>query len=244
MTHEPLITDNRDRTPRESPRSTHRQEAQARSPPGGVVGTAGLEHSVEHAKQEASTSVPTAAPGETKDPCCQVSSEELAYKHEGPSETETSQQVAPDDATPFDFKAGFLAVAQRNEVLDNIVDTLTTEGNTLREALESERAVSGAEIEKWRSENALLHTRIEKLQALNDDVVPLVRDQYYVALRTLVDGVLYMAGWCGTVARGPFVLRNGRRVRALFGNQFTVGEIAALVRYVILSLQSAACTPM
>jgi hypothetical protein len=48
---------------------------------------------------------------------------------------------------------------------------------------------------------------------IHDDILPFVRDEYGVALRTLVDGVLYAAGWDGEGSRKDFMVQKVRRSR-------------------------------
>jgi hypothetical protein len=50
-----------------------------------------------------------------------------------------------------------------------------------------------------------------------------------MARRTLVDGVLYAAGWDGESSREVFMEQNAPRMVAMFGNRFTLQEISAIV---------------
>jgi hypothetical protein len=52
---------------------------------------------------------------------------------------------------------------------------------------------------------------------------------YGVALRTLVDGILYAAGWNGEDYREDFMAQNAGRIVVMFGNRFTLAEISNIV---------------
>jgi cell division protein FtsB len=80
-----------------------------------------------------------------------------------------------------------------------------------------------------KRQNRALRKELKQLNQVHADILPFVRDQYAVALRTLVDGVMYLAGWPGTTERGAFVLANGPRIMGFFGNRFSVLELVDIV---------------
>jgi hypothetical protein len=93
-----------------------------------------------------------------------------------------------------------------------------------------------AHITSLESENERLQLAIRahemetcRNNEIAEDLLPFVRDQQGVALRTLVDGVLYAAGWNGDDWRETFMLHNSARLVVMFGNRFTEAEISAIV---------------
>jgi vacuolar-type H+-ATPase subunit I/STV1 len=97
------------------------------------------------------------------------------------------------------------------------------------EKLRLEKLMLAQERDRDRKTIADQQSTIEHLTALNRDTTPFVRDHYGVALRTLVDGVLFDAGWNGFDDRAAFVFRNERQIVRAFGYQFSGREIAAVV---------------
>jgi hypothetical protein len=85
-----------------------------------------------------------------------------------------------------------------------------------------------------------LQDRLQKATGLNEDVTPLVGDQHAVPVRTLVDGVIFAAGWRGSGRMGDFMAANRRRIAQLFDNKFSHWDICDMIRLVML-LQS--CCP-
>jgi hypothetical protein len=52
-------------------------------------------------------------------------------------------------------------------------------------------------IRSWSKRIKALKKELKELNEVHENIEPFVRDQYAVALRTLVDGVLYLAGGTG-----------------------------------------------
>jgi FtsZ-binding cell division protein ZapB len=140
-----------------------------------------------------------------------------------------------------------------NQILRDNHDNWQGQKETLMNALLGLQRVKvglTVTIDNLRADNLLLTTTIMSLQADNDvlqltlrdkvteaqrysdiaaDILPLVRDQHGVALHTLVDGVLYAAGWNGEDSREEFMALNSARLRVMFGNRFSLTEISATV---------------
>jgi hypothetical protein len=53
--------------------------------------------------------------------------------------------------------------------------------------------------------------RENRLKEVHEEIVPFVRDYYVVALRTLLDRVLFNAGWSGSTGRSGIKPAGGGR---------------------------------
>jgi hypothetical protein len=117
-------------------------------------------------------------------------------------------------------------------VLTEQKKTLHSENSRLKglnNALRRENESGRAGKKKLERENKLLNKEVKELNEVHADVLPLVRDQYAIALRTLVDGVLHLAGWNGALKRADFIWATGPALLGFFGNAFTLQDIVDIV---------------
>jgi uncharacterized protein YlxW (UPF0749 family) len=124
-------------------------------------------------------------------------------------------------------------VNRENGVLTEQNASLHTENTRLKSdnsTLRTENNILLNDKKKLQRKNKAINKQIRELNEIHADLLPLVRDQYAISLRTLVDGVLHHAGWTGPpVTREDFIWANGPQLLALFGNAFSVQEIVDIV---------------
>jgi hypothetical protein len=95
--------------------------------------------------------------------------------------------------------------------------------------LKNEKQAAQDEIKRLHSINRAQEATMKAMQNIEEDVAPFVRDQHAVALRTLIDGLLYAVGSDGNSDLERFMLDNEGGLRATLGNKFSIDEISAFV---------------
>jgi hypothetical protein len=111
--------------------------------------------------------------------------------------------------------------------------TVLHQVSSLQQELSAEQALRNgleSKVNELETENKGLKEVIDHHKAVTDCVLPFVRDYHAVAIRTLLDAVLYNLKWDGQSGREDFVRLRQRAVEALFNFLFSAGEIGQIMR--------------
>jgi hypothetical protein len=95
--------------------------------------------------------------------------------------------------------------------------------------LKNEKQAAQDEIKRLHSFNRAQEATMKAMKNIQEDVAPFVRDQHAVALRTLIDGLLYAVGSDVNSDLERFMLDNEGGLRATLGNKFSIDGISAFV---------------
>jgi hypothetical protein len=103
----------------------------------------------------------------------------------------------------------------------------------LTQELSAEQALRNgleSKVNELQTENNALTEDIDHHKAVTDCVLPFVWDHHAVAIRTLLDAVLYNRKRDGRSGREDFVRLRQPAVEALFDFKFSAGEIGQIMR--------------
>jgi hypothetical protein len=124
-------------------------------------------------------------------------------------------------------------LSSENALLIEGTSDLTNQVSSLKQELSAEQALRRAfenKVNELQTENKALKEEIDHHKGVTDCVLPFVRDHHAVAIRTLLDAVLYNLQWDGRSGREDFVRLRQRAVEALFNFKFSAGEIGQIMR--------------
>jgi hypothetical protein len=110
---------------------------------------------------------------------------------------------------------------------------LTNQVSSLKQELSAEQALRNgleSKVNEWETENKALKEEIDHHKAVTGCVLPRVWDHHAVAIRTLLDAVLFNLKWDGRSGREDFVRLRQPPVEALFDFKFSAGEIGQIMR--------------
>jgi cell division protein FtsB len=124
-------------------------------------------------------------------------------------------------------------LSSENALLIEGTSSLTNQVSSLKKQLsasQAHRTELQNQVNKLKTENQALREKNDDLEAVTDGVLPFVRDHHAVAIRTLLDAVLYNLKWDGRSGREDFVRLRQRAVEDLFNLKFSAGEIGQIMR--------------